>query len=133
MASCFSGFKQLFAEGQEFTYSLSNLGTYYRTYVDLMDHWEKVLPGFILRVQHEDVVGDLEGQVRRMLDFLDLPFEEACLDYHKTERNVRTPSSEQVRQPIYSSGLEQWRNFEKHLDPLIEALGPDVMQRYPIG
>ena len=133
MACCFSGFKQLFAEGQEFTYSLSDIGTYYRTYVDLMDHWDNVLPGFILRVQHEDVVDDLEGQVRRMLDFLDLPFEKSCLEYHKTERNVRTPSSEQVRQPIFSSALEQWRNFEKHLDPLIEALGPDVMQRYPIG
>jgi len=133
MACCFSGFKQLFAEGQEFTYGLAQLGTYYRTYVDLMDHWEEVLPGSILRVQHEDVVGDLEGQVRRMLDFLDLPFEEACLEYHKTERIVRTPSSEQVRQPIYSSSLEQWRNFEKHLDPLIDALGPEIMQRYPIG
>ena len=132
MACCFSGFKQLFAEGQEFTYSLSDIGTYYRTYVDLMDHWDNVLPGFILRVQHEDVVDDLEGQVRRMLAFLDLPFEKSCLEYHKTERNVRTPSSEQVRQPIFSSALEQWRNFEKHLDPLIEALGPDVMQRYPI-
>ena len=68
-----------------------------------------------------------------MLNILDLPFEESCLEYHKTERNIRTPSSEQVRQPIYDSALEQWRNFEKHLDPLIEALGPDVMRRYPIG
>ncbi len=132
MSCCFSGFKQLFAEGQEFTYSLKDIGTYYRTYVDLMDHWDEVLPGFVLRVQHEDVVADLETQVRRMLDFLGLPFEEACLEFHKTERNVRTPSSEQVRQPIYSSELEQWRNFEKHLDPLIEALGPEVMARYPI-
>ena len=133
MACCFSGFKQLFAEGQEFTYNLNDIGTYYKTYVELMDHWDKTLPEFILRIQHEDVVEDLELQVRRMLNFLDLPFEESCLEYHKTERNIRTPSSEQVRQPIYDSALEQWRNFEKHLDPLIEALGPDVMRRYPIG
>lgn len=133
MACCFSGFKQLFAEGQEFTYSLTDIGTYYRHYVDLMDHWDTVLPGFVLRVQHEDLVADLEGQVRRMLEFLELPFEAACLDYHKTERNVRTPSSEQVRQPIYSTALEQWRNFEEHLDPLVDALGPEVMQRYPVG
>lgn len=129
MACCFSGFKQLFAEGQEFTYSLTDIGTYYRTYVDLMDHWDQVLPGFVLRIQHEDVVADLETQVRRMLEFLDLPYEEACLEFHKTERNVRTPSSEQVRQPIYTSELEQWRNFEAHLDPLIDALGPEIMQR----
>ena len=133
MACCFSGFKQLFAEGQEFTYSLNDIGTYYRTYVDLMDHWDQVLPDFILRVQHEDVVADLEGQVKRMLEFLDLPFEQACLEYHKTQRNIRTPSSEQVRQPIFSTALEQWRNFEKHLKPLTDALGPEVMLRYPIN
>ena len=132
MSCCFSGFKQLFAEGQEFTYSLEDIGTYYRTYVELMDHWDAVLPGYVLRVQHEDVVADLETEVRRMLDFLDLPFEEACLEYHKTERNVRTPSSEQVRQPIFSTSLEQWKNFEKHLQPLIKALGTEIMDRYPI-
>lgn len=132
MACCFSGFKQLFAEGQEFTYSLSDIGQYYRDYVKLMDHWDRVLPGFVLKVQHEDVVSDLEGQVRRLLDFCDLPFEEACVEYHKTERSVRTPSSEQVRQPIFNTSLEQWRHFEEHLMPLKEALGKDVLARYPI-
>lgn len=123
MACCFSGFKQLFAEGQEFTYSLENIGQYYRDYVQLMNHWDEVLPGYVLRVQHEDVVADLEGQVRRLLEFCGLPFENACVEYHKTERNVRTPSSEQVRQPIFTDALEQWRNFESHLQPLKDALG----------
>jgi hypothetical protein len=123
MACCFSGFKQLFAEGQEFSYDLEDIGRYYRDYVALMDHWDRALPGFVLRVQYEDVVADLETQVRRMLAFCDLPFEPACLDFHRTERNVRTPSSEQVRQPIYQSGLEQWRHFERHLGPLRQALG----------
>jgi tetratricopeptide (TPR) repeat protein len=132
MACCFSGFKQLFGEGQEFSYGLEDIGNYYRQYITLMDHWDKVLPGFVLRVQHEDVVEDLETQVRRILDFCGLPFEQACLDFHKTERSVRTPSAEQVRQPIYKTGLDQWRNFEEHLQPLIDALGPEVLQRYPI-
>ncbi|NIS88636.1 MAG: tetratricopeptide repeat protein [Woeseiaceae bacterium] len=131
MACCFSGFKQLFASGQEFTYGLDEIGRYYRDYVELMDHWDAVLPGKILRVQYEDVVADLETQVRRILEHCGLPFEEACLKFHRTERSVRTPSSEQVRQPIYKAGLEQWRNFEPYLDPLKHALGP-VLQRYPI-
>jgi len=124
MACCFSGFKQLFAEGQGFTYGQEEVGHYYKGYVELMAHWDKVLPGKILRVQHEDVVEDLETQVRRMLDFCGLPFEQACLDYYKTDRAVKTPSSEQVRQPIYKSGLEQWRNFEPYLKPLKSALAP---------
>ncbi|MDX1500049.1 MAG: sulfotransferase [Woeseiaceae bacterium] len=131
MSCCFSGFKQLFAEGQEFTYGLEEVGRYYRDYVGLMDHWDRVLPGRVLRVEYEDVVADLEGQVRRMLDYLELPFEDACLAYHETERSVRTPSSEQVRQPIYTSGLEQWRHYEPWLGPLKAALGP-VLERYPI-
>jgi hypothetical protein len=133
MACCMSGFKQLFGEGQDFSYGLEPIGCYYRDYVELMDHWDAVLPGFVLRIQHEDVVDDLEGQVRRMLDFCGLPFEDACLDFHRTERSIRTPSSEQVRQPIYRSGLEQWRNYEVWLAPLKEALGPDVRRRYDIG
>ena len=133
LACCFSGFKQLFGEGQEFSYGLREIGNYYRQYVRLMDHWDDVLPGFVLRVQHEDVVEDLEGQVRRLLDFCGLPFEQACVDYHQTERNVHTPSAEQVRQPIYRSGLEQWRNFEPWLDPLKDALGPDVRAAYGIA
>jgi len=131
MACCFSGFKQHFAEGQEFTYGLAQVGQYYRDYVDLMDHWDAVLPGQILRVQYEDVVADTQNQVRRVLDYLGLPFEQACVDFHQTKRSVRTASSEQVRQPIFKSGLEQWKNFEPWLDPLKEALGP-VLERYPI-
>ncbi len=130
MACCFSGFKQLFAEGQEFTYDLEDAGRYYRDYVELMDHWDDVLPGKVLRVQYEDVVADIETQVRRILDYCGLPFEEACVEFHRTERSVRTPSSEQVRQPIYTAGLEQWRNFAAFLGPLEDALGP-VLERYP--
>ncbi len=122
MACCFSNLKQLFAQGQEFTYSIEDIARYYRTYVQLMDHWDAVLPGRILRVQHEDVVADLEGQVRRMLDYCGLPFEQACVEFHKTERSVRTPSSEQVRRPIFRDSLEQWRNYEPWLGGLVEAL-----------
>lgn len=124
LACCFSGFKQLFAEGQEFTYGLTEIGRYYRDYVTLMDHWDNVLPGKILRVQYEDVVADLETQVRGILDYCGLPFEDTCLDFHKTNRSVRTASSEQVRQPINTRGLEPWRPFEAYLGPLREALGP---------
>lgn len=123
MACCFSGFKQLFAEGQEFTYGLEEIGTCYRDYVDLMRHWDDVLPGKVLRVQYEDVVTDTESQVRRLLEFCSLPYEEACLSFYETDRSVRTASSEQVRQPIYTSGLEQWRHFEPWLSPLKNALG----------
>lgn len=124
MACCFSGFKQLFAEGQEFTYGLQEIGRYYRDYVALMDHWDSVLPGKVLRVQYEDVVADLETQVRRILDYCGLPFEDACLEFHKTDRSVRTASSEQVRQPINTKGLEPWRPYAAHLGPLRDALGP---------
>ncbi|MCF6196931.1 MAG: sulfotransferase [Emcibacter sp.] len=124
LSCCFSGFKQLFGEGQQFSYNLEDIGHYYRRYVEVMDHWDKELPGRILRVQYEDVVADLEVQVRRILDYCGLPFEQACLDFYKTKRAVRTPSSEQVRQPIYKSGTEQWQNFEPYLDPLKKALGP---------
>jgi tetratricopeptide (TPR) repeat protein len=131
MACCFSGFKQLFATGQEFTYGLTEIGRYYRDYVELMDHWDKVLPGKVLRVQYEDVVADTETQVRRLLEFCGLSYEPQCLTFFETQRSVRTPSSEQVRQPIYRSGLEQWRHFEPWLSPLTQALGP-VLARYPI-
>jgi len=124
LACCFSGFKQLFAEGQEFTYGLDEIGRYYRGYVDLMDHWDQVLPGEVLRVIYEDVVEDLEGQVRRILEFCGLEFESACVEFHKTKREVRTASSEQVRQPINTSGLEAWKPYDAHLDPLKNALGP---------
>ena len=126
MGCCFSGFKQLFAEGQEFTYGLEEVGHYYRDYVGLMDHWDRVLPGKVLRVRYEEVVADLEGQVRRLLDFCELPFEPACLNFHETERAVRTPSSEQVRQPIFRSGVDQWEKFSEFLDPLRAVLGPEL-------
>ena len=122
MACCFSNFKQLFAAGQEFTYSLEDIGRYYRSYVELMAHWDEVLPGRVLRVQHEDVVADLEGSVRRLLAFCGLEFEPRCIEFHKTRRSVRTASSEQVRKPIYRDGLDQWRHFEPWLGPLREAL-----------
>jgi predicted Zn-dependent protease len=126
MACCFSNFKQLFASGQQFTYSLEDIGRYYALYVRLMDHWDAVLPGRVLRVQHEDVIDDLEGNVRRILDYCGLEFEAACVDFHKTERRVHTASSEQVRRPINREGVDQWKNFEPWLGPLREALGPLV-------
>ena len=126
MGCCFSGFKQLFAEGQEFTYGLNEVGTYYRDYVQLMDHWDAVLPDKILRVRYEAVVADLETQVRRLLEHCGLPFEDSCLNFHENERAVRTASSEQVRQPIFKSGVDQWENFSDHLDPLRNILGPKL-------
>jgi tetratricopeptide (TPR) repeat protein len=129
MACCFSNFKQLFAQGQEFTYSLTDIARYYRTYLELMQHWNAVLPGWILRVQHEDLVDDLETHVRRILAFCGLEFEPACLEFHKTIRSVRTASSEQVRRPIYRDGLDHWQNFEPWLGPLSDALG-DARTRY---
>ena len=131
MACCFSGFKQLFADGQEFTYGLADIVRYYRSYVELMQHWDKVLPGKVLRVHYEHVVDDAERQVRRILGFLEVPFEEACLNFHQTDRSVRTPSSEQVRQPIYRSGLEYWRNFEPYLDEVKTGMATEIAE-YPI-
>ena len=132
MDCCFSGYKQLFASGQGFSYGLERIGNYYRDYVDIMDHWDEVLPGRVLRLQYEDMVQDTEAQVRRLLDYCELPYEDQCLDFYKTERTVRTASSEQVRQPIYRSGMGQWQPFSEWLDPLREALGP-VLERYPEG
>lgn len=122
MDCCFSGYKQLFAEGQEFTYGLEEVGRYYRDYVSLMDHWDTVLPSAVLRVQHEDVLDDVEGQTRRMLDYLDLPFEDACVNFHQSKRAVRTASSEQVRRPINRDGQSAWKPFEPWLGPLKDAL-----------
>jgi tetratricopeptide (TPR) repeat protein len=115
MACCFSNFKQLFANGQEFTYSIEDIARYYRTYLELMRHWDRVLPGRVLRVHHEEVVDDLEGSVRRLLKFCGLEFESQCVAFHETKRSVRTASSEQVRQAIYRDGLEQWKHFEPWL------------------
>jgi tetratricopeptide (TPR) repeat protein len=123
MACCFSNFKQLFASGQQFTYSFEDIARYYRTYVELMAHWDRVLPGKVLRVRHEELVADFEREVRRILKFCELDFEPACLEFHKTSRRVHTASSEQVRRPINTEGLEQWRHFEPWLGPLAQALG----------
>jgi tetratricopeptide (TPR) repeat protein len=122
MPCCFGNFKQLFPQGMEFKYHQEELGRYYSQYVALMEHWDKVLPGKVLRVQYEDVVNDLEGSVRRLLEFLGLPFEPACLEFYKTARTVRTLSSDQVRRPINRDGLDQWRHFEPWLGPLKAAL-----------
>lgn len=129
MACCFSNFKQLFGYGQYFSYSFDDIGHYYRSYLELMRHWDEALPGRVLHVQHEDVVDDLEGSVRRILDYCGLEFEQTCVEFHKTRRNVRTPSSEQVRQPIFRDSLDQWKNFEPWLEPLKEALG-DALVNY---
>ena len=118
MSACFSCYKQLFAEGQEFTYSLENLASYYNTYVDLMDHWNKVLPGQILSLNYEDLINEFEPSVDRILDYCNLPFEQSCLEFYKSKRSVKTPSAEQVRQPIYKSGLDYWKNYEPFLDDL---------------
>jgi tetratricopeptide (TPR) repeat protein len=128
MACCFSNFKQLFANGQEFTYSIEDIARYYRTYLELMRHWDRVLPGWVLRIHHEDLIDDLDGNVRRILDFCGLEFESRCIEFHTTVRNVRTASSEQVRQPLYREGLGQWRNFESRLTVLKDALG-DALER----
>jgi tetratricopeptide (TPR) repeat protein len=130
MACCFSNFRQLFADGQEFTYDLDEMAHYYRAYIALMSHWDRVLPGAVLRVHYEHVVEDFDGQLRRILDFLELPFEQQCVNFYRTERSVRTPSSEQVRQPIYRQGVEQWRMFEPYLAGLRERLA-DAVDEYP--
>jgi tetratricopeptide (TPR) repeat protein len=124
MATCFSGYKQLFAAGQTFTYSQSDIAQYYIDYVALMEHWDSVLPGKVLRVKYENVIDNTEREVRRLLDYCGLPFEAECLAFHNTERAIRTASSEQVRQPIYTGAVEQWRNFEVNLTEMKAMLEP---------
>jgi tetratricopeptide (TPR) repeat protein len=126
VACCFSNFKQLFASGQKFTYGIEDIARYYRMYVELMAHWDAALPGKVLRVNHEDVVEDLEGNVHRILDFCELEFEPQCVDFHRTARRVHTASSEQVRRPINREGIDQWRHFEPWLGPLRAALSSDA-------
>jgi len=130
LGCCLSGFKQHFARGQNFAYGLDDLGRYYRDYVELMAHVDAVLPGRMHRVFHEQMIEDTESQVRRLLDYCGLPFEQSCLRFFENERPVRTASSEQVRQPIFRDGLDHWRFFEPWLGPLKSALGP-VLERYP--
>jgi tetratricopeptide (TPR) repeat protein len=129
MDCCFSTFKQHFAEGQTFSYDLDDLGRYYRCYLSLMEHWDAVLPGKVLHLQYEDLVHDPEANIRRLLDHCRLPFEAACLSFHETRRSVRTASAEQVRQPIYTSGVGHWRHFEQELQPLRKALG-EIVERF---
>ncbi|MEX2497143.1 MAG: sulfotransferase [Woeseia sp.] len=124
MDSCLGSYKQLFASGQPFTYDLTELGEYYLQYQRLMEHWQRVVPGFVLDVHYEQVVADLENEVRRILDFCGLPFEEGCLNFHETRRAVKTASSEQVRRPIYSSSINIWHNYENHLGELLHILKP---------
>jgi hypothetical protein len=126
----FSVFKQHFAFGQNFSYSLADIGRYYRDYVELMAHFDAVLPNRIHRVFYERMIEDTEGEVRRLLQYCNVPFEAGCLRFFETERAVRTASSEQVRQPINREGLDQWRHFEPWLGPLREALGP-ALGSYP--
>ena len=126
--SCFGSYKQLFAQGQPFTYDLVELGEYYLQYQRLMDHWHNLLPGRVLDVKYEEVVHDLEGQVRRILDYCELEWEESCLNFHETSRSVKSASSEQVRQPIYTSAVNKWRRYESHLGPLIDTLEPLLSQ-----
>ena len=125
---CFSMFKQLFAQGQEFTYGLEEAGSYYKSYINLMNHWDHVLPNKILRVNNEDVIEDLEGQVKRMLEFLELPFEEECISFYETDRSVRTASSEQVRKPINKDGMGRWKPYAKYLKPLLNVLDDDLLK-----
>ena len=130
LGCCFSVFKQHFARGQSFSYSLQDVGRYYRDYVELMAHFDRVLPGRVHRVDYESLVEDSEAEVRALLEYCGLPFEEQCLRFYENERAVRTASSEQVRQPIFRDGLEQWRHYEPWLEPLKTALGP-VLDAYP--
>ena len=126
--SCFGAYKQLFASGQPFSYDLTELGEYYLQYLRLVDHWHQWAPGFVLDVHYEQVVADLETQVKRMLEFCKLPFEPECLRFHETDRAVKTASSEQVRRPIYTSSVNLWRNYEHHLGELVEILEPQLQQ-----
>jgi len=131
LSCCFSNFKQHFARGQGFTYDLADLGRYYRDYVRLMAHIDHTLPGHVHRVIYERMVEETEVEVRALLDHCGLPFEEDCLAFHRNQRAVRTPSSEQVRRPIYREGTESWKAFERWLDPLKSALGLDLIAAYP--
>jgi len=129
MACCFSNLKQLFAAGQEFTYSVDDIARYYRMYLTLMRHWDAVLPGRVLHVWYEDIVENLDREVRRILRFAGVEFEPACVDFYNTQRSIRTASSEQVRQPIFRESLGEWRNYEHWLGPLKDALG-DALLNY---
>ena len=127
--ACLSCYRQLFAKGQTFTYDLTEIGEYYLQYQRMMDHWAAALPGQVLTVQYEEVISDFEAQVRRLLEFCGLEWEPACLRFYESERPVRTPSSEQVRQPIYDRSVGHWRNYARHLDELVTVIEP-IRDRY---
>ena len=127
--ACTGNLRQLYARGQTFSYDQTDIGEYYLQYQRMMDHWDEVLPGVVLHVQYEEVVADLETQVRRILQYLQLPWEDSCLNYHQSDRAVRTASSEQVRQPIYTSGIGYWRHYDSQLEELKEVLEP-ILERY---
>ena len=127
--ACLSNYRQLFAKGQNFTYDLTEIGEYYLEYQRMMDHWHEVLPDRVLTVQYEDVVADFEPQVRRLLGFCGLAWQDACLRFYESERPVRTPSAEQVRQPIYDRSVGYWRHYERHLGELIDVIAP-IRERY---
>ncbi|MBJ89965.1 MAG: hypothetical protein CMO98_08920 [Woeseia sp.] len=124
VATCLANYRQLYAQGKNQSYDLTELGEYYLEYIKMMDHWDTVMPGVVLRVDYEDMVRDIDSQVARILDHCGLPFEQSCLDFHKSERSVNTASSEQVREPIYDSALDFWRNYELYLNELSEILSP---------
>jgi len=126
LACGFSNFKQLYARGQEFSYDLAHFGRHYADYVRLMSHWDRVLPGRVHRLIHEKLVDDPEAEIRKLLDYLGLPFDEACLRFYETDRPIRTVSSEQVRQPIRKDAVESWRAFEAELGSMKQALGPTL-------
>jgi hypothetical protein len=127
--ACLSNYRQLFAKGQNFTYDLTEIGEYYLQYQRMMDHWHGVLPDRVLTVQYEDVVADFEPQVRRLLDFCGLSWEDACLRFYESERPVRTPSAEQVRQPIYDRSVGHWKHYERQIGELIDVIAP-IRDRY---
>jgi hypothetical protein len=130
LSTGFSCFKQHFARGHNFSYDLAEIGGNYAEYVRFMALWDRLLPGHVHRIVYEQLVADTESEVRRLIDYLGLPFDEACLRFHENKRAIRTPSAEQVRQPIFTDALEQWRNYEPWLEPLKTALG-DVLDTYP--
>jgi Sulfotransferase family len=130
LACCFSNYKQHFASGQNFSYDLVDVGRYYRDYVELMAHMDAVLPGRVHRVIYEHLVEDTEAELRALLRYCNVPYEDACLRFHENDRPVRTASSEQVRQPINRSGLDPWRPFDPWLGPLRDTLGL-VLTAYP--
>jgi hypothetical protein len=127
--TCLSNYRIHFAEGQLWSYNLRELGRYYRRYWQLMQHWRESFPGMMIEIRYEDNVADVEGQARKLIEFLGLPWDPKVLEFHKTERPVKTASASQVRKPIYTTSTNRWRKYEKHLGPLLDEIG-DIVQAY---